>query len=184
MRNSTPKFLVWQLRSWSDKLGLAGIIGLGLLAFSAILLFTAVLPLGKEVQSLKNDEYLFKARHKPNLDQFAREPEGQLAAFYQSFPSEKGLPDLLEKLYQASAAQNVILERGEYNLLRYGSDRLVRYEVTLPVKGDYIHIRNFLSRLLADVPNISLDSVDLERRKISDSVIDARLKITYYLLEH
>jgi hypothetical protein len=33
----------------------------------------------------------------------------------------------------------VTLEQGEYHLARNGSDKLARYKIVLPIKGDYLH---------------------------------------------
>lgn len=184
MQNNPIKILVWHLRGRFDQLGLIGTAGIGLLAFSAVFYLSAVLPLGKEVKSLSQEETLMQARRASSMDQLGQQPEGQLAAFYKSFPHAKSLPESLEKLHQAALTQNVNLDEGEYNLVHNGADRMMRYEINLPVKGDYVHTRKFLSQLLADMPNISLDSVDFERRKISDTVVDARLKLTLFLLDN
>ena len=184
MQNYLIKILVWHLRSKFDHLGLIGSAGIGLLAFSAMFYLTAVLPLGNEMKSLSQEENLMQVRRASSMDQLGHHPEGQLAAFYKSFPGAKSMHGSLKKIYQAAISQDVSLNQGEYNLVHNRADRMMRYEINLPVRGDYIHIRKFLSQLLVEVPNISLDSVDFERRKISDSAIDARLKLTLYLLDN
>lgn len=175
--------LMWRLRRGADGLGLPGLAGAGLLAFCAIFYFSAFVPASREVQSLGHEADAMRTRTLSTSELFRRQPAGQLDTFYKNFIDMKGMPDALEPLHQAAATQDISLERGEYNLVRSDSDKLVRYEMTLPVRSDYTHIRKFLSQLLATVPQISLDSVDFERQKIGDTAIDAQIKLTLYLLD-
>jgi len=183
MKNILLKTIVWRLRRINSQIGFPGLAGLGLLTFCTIFFFITLVPASKEVLSLQNetDSVRPHARHAAELN--SQQPAGQLDAFYKTFPAMKGAPDALERLYQAATAQGVTLEQGEYNYVRNESDKLVRYEMTLPVKGDYLHIRKFLSQLLITVPLLSLDSVDFQRQKISDTIIEAQIKMTLYLIK-
>ena len=57
----------------------------------------------------------------------------------------------------------------------------MRYQFTLPVRGTYPQIRKFVDGALADVPALSLDSIQFERRKIGDATVDAKLKLVVFL---
>jgi len=183
VRNNFPKFFAWHTRRTLEQLGLPGIAGLGLLAFCAMFYVANEVPLHKEVQSLQQEAVAMQARSKRTPEQVRQQPNRQLEAFYESFPAVKAVPDSLGLLRQTALEQGVALEQGEYHLVRNGSDKLVRYEISLPVKADYLHLRKFLSRLLADMPHVTLDSVDFQRQKISDTMLDAQVKLTLFLVE-
>ncbi|MBI5438949.1 MAG: type 4a pilus biogenesis protein PilO [Nitrosomonadales bacterium] len=154
-----------------------------MLAFCAMFYAANEVPLRNEVQALQHEAVVLQARSRPTPEQVRQQPNRQLEAFYESFPAVKAAPDSLRLLNQTALEQGVTLEQGEYHLVRNGSDKLVRYEILLPVKADYLHLRKFISRLLADMPHATLDSVDFQRQKISDTMLDAQVKLTLFLVE-
>lgn len=183
MQNNFPKLFVWHIRRTVEQLGLTGIAGLSLLAFCAMFYVANEVPLREEVQALQHEAVAMQARSRPTPEQVRQQPNRQLEAFYESFPAVKTAPDSLGLLHQTALEQGVTLEQGEYHLVRNGADKLVRYEISLPVKSDYMHLRKFLSRLLVDMPHATLDSMDFQRQKISDTMLDAQVKLTLFLVE-
>lgn len=182
MQTEFYKFLLWHTRRALSRLGFAGVAGLGLLVFAALFYIFSSLPISKEVQALKQEASAKQVRSQTDVEQTALQPGAQLEKFYQSFPGAKTVPDTLQKVYRIAAAQEIELDEGDYNLVRNDDDKIARYEMSFPVKGDYMHLRKFLARLLVDIPNASLDSVDFQRQKIGDTMVDAQIKITLYLL--
>lgn len=176
----TPQQLAWYTRRTSEQIGLPGVAGLVLFAFCVIFTLSPVMPMDKELHSLSVAAPLKHTT--PHADQPT--PDGQLTAFYQTFPKVKNASEALDKLHQAAVTQGVTLAQGEYHLLRNGTDKLTRYEIVLPIKSDYLHLRKFLSQALADMPYLALDSVEFQRQKISDTVLDAQVKMTLFLTEN
>lgn len=176
----TLQKLAWYSRRTLEQIGLHGVVGLGLLAFYAMYYLGAIVPADHEMVSLKSAAAV-KAPTRQPTDQLT--PDRQLTEFYGIFPKLQDKSDALDKLHEAAVAQGVTLEQGEYHLLRNGADRLARYEIVLPIKSDYLHLRKFLSQALADMPYLSLDSVEFQRQKISDTVLDAQVKMTLFLAE-
>lgn len=178
--NAQP-YLLWQFQRQLSRLGLPGVAGLGVLACCGMLLVSAVLPLRSEMHNLKLEAEALQTTQKPAFP--GQMPAAQLAAFYRNFPNVAHIPDALEALNRNAAAQGVQLEQGEYRLLPAGADKLARYEMTLPVKGDYPRLRTFLAQMLADWPSLSLDSVSFQRQKAGDPLLEAQVKFTLLLLE-
>lgn len=172
---------LWYARRTLDQLGMPGVAGLSLLAFCAMFYFSAVMPASQEVRSL-NSDVMVQAHIRRETSHVS--PDRQLATFYQTFPKVKGMTDALDKLHDAAMLQGVTLEQGEYHLVRNGADKLARYEVVLPIKGDYLHLRKFLSQALADMPYLALDSVEFQRQKVSDTALDVQVKMTMFLTEN
>jgi hypothetical protein len=60
--------------------------------------------------------------------------------------------------------------------------RMARYEIKLPVSGNYAQIRSFLQNALAEIPVLSLDEVKFKRERASDASVQADLRLTLYLV--
>jgi hypothetical protein len=54
------------------------------------------------------------------------------------------------------------------------------YRVTLPVRGSYSEVRNFISAVLKDMPGASIDGLRFERKKADDAQLEAQLRLTLY----
>lgn len=172
------------LQQWLVRIGLMGVTGIALLAFSLAIYFSAIAPAQTRIAALQQEARtrLEQAR-KPARTTVADQdsPVAQLAVFYRYFPDHHSAPDWLERIYAAAREQNLQLEQGEYHTIRGNSGKLTRLQVTLPLKGSYLQIRKFLAAILSEVSIASLDSVKFERQKIGESTIDARIKLTLYL---
>jgi Tfp pilus assembly protein PilO len=178
------KRFAWHLHRVLRSFALLGGIGLGALAFAVAFYFFVVRPLDVLVVTLRGKSADTQAHARGVSAMSPRQlPIRQLELFYESFPKMKEIPSVLARLHEAAMMQGVILEEGEYRMVRADSDKLVRYEMSLPIKGDYVHLRKFLSKTLSDMHYISLDSVDFQRQKISDPVLEAQVKITLFLVE-
>lgn len=183
MKHSFFKQLTWHVRRTLEQLGLPGVAGLGLLVFCAMFYVSAVVPVGKEVRLLQAGQVAAQAHARSAAEVKRQDPAAQLDSFYKTFPDVKDAPDALERLHDAAVLQGVELEQGEYHLVRNESDKLVRYEIVLPIKGDYMRVRKFLAQALVDMPYVALDGVEFQRQKISDTSVDAQVKMTLFLIE-
>ena len=65
--------------------------------------------------------------------------------------------------------------------MRERAGELTRYQIVLPVHGDYVHVRRFLASVLRDVPYAALDGVSFERKKVSDATIEARVRLSLFM---
>lgn len=183
MRSTSLKYFVWHLRRSSERLGLLGVVGLGLLAFCGMYYFSTLQFEQNQLKLLQREFDAMQASTATN--QKAQQPGDQLKTFYEFFPSVNTAPDtLLARLHEVASANDVTLDQGEYRLVRNEGDKLVHYGVVLPIKGDYIHIRKFLSQALVDIPYVSLDSVEFQRQKISDATLEAQVRMTFFLVDN
>ena len=60
--------------------------------------------------------------------------------------------------------------------------RLARYEITLPLTGTYAQLRSFFAEALDQNPVLSLDQLNLRRKRVNDTVIEAEASLTLHLL--
>lgn len=183
LRSTSLKYVVWRLRRSLQQVGLPGVAGLGFLALCGMYYFSALSAEQTDVKLLQREFDVMQSSPAENTKE--QQTGDQLKTFYELFPGVNTAPDtLLAPLHEKALANGVMLDQGEYRLVRNAGDKLVHYEVVLPVKGDYFHIRKFLSQLLADIPYISLDGVEFQRQKISDTTLDAQIKITFFLIDN
>jgi len=165
----------------AENLGWPGILGLGLLTFIAAFYFSAFRPEQVRLEELRTEvAKLAESRARTDSEE-PKTPSDKLDAFYKFLPPSNRISDLLGKIYGAADRQGLKLEQGEYRAGRGNVNGLTHYQVMLPVKGTYPQVRKFVAAALAEVPNLALDSIQFERQKIGDSIVDAKVKMVLYL---
>ena len=165
-----------RLRRLLDALGAAGVAGVGVLLFCLPFYFTALAPAQAEVQRRN------AAATRLPVKQVQRADEGSadLERFYSRFPAVDRLPGELDALYAHAKVSKVQLLQGEYRM-ESKSGGLTAYHVTLPVRGSYPQLRQFVGRVLKEMPTTSLDAVRFERKKAADAQLEAQVRLTIYL---
>ena len=126
----------------SAELGLAGVVGLALLAAAVAFSSFAVRPL--QERSVRLQE-----RNVRLQETFAKKPAkvqpgaDKVAAVYEYLQKPEDLTDWLAKLHGIGTATGVHLKSASYRTQPTES-RIVRYEIVLPASGSYGQIRDFL----------------------------------------
>jgi Tfp pilus assembly protein PilO len=176
--------LNWNMRRWLRILGWPGVAGLGLLVACVSLYVSAIRPAQERMQEME-DSVAFVREQMAHDGKATREklrsPAEQLAEFYRAFPTERYSPQWLEKLIAVAEQNDLTLNEGEYKTSRDKVGRLVRYQIMLPVSGEYPQIREFLAELPAEIPIMALEDVQFERKNIADSMVEARIRLVLYL---
>lgn len=176
--------LSWNLRRWLRVLGWPGVAALGLLVACPSLYVSAIRPMQEHLQDTQRS--VISLREQMLHDGKAGKgklstPAEQLVEFYRAFPAERFSPQWLEKLIAVAEQNDLTLNEGEYKTTRDKVGRLVRYQITLPVTGEYPQIREFLAALPAEIPIIALEDVQFERNNIAESAVEAKIKLVLYL---
>ncbi|MBI4293735.1 MAG: type 4a pilus biogenesis protein PilO [Betaproteobacteria bacterium] len=164
-------------------LGWPGVLGLGLLVLACGFYFSTLRSEQSRLDDLRLQiEKAREQRAAPAGENAApATPSDKLAAFYGFFPKPTDLPDLLQKVFAAAKAQGLKLENGEYRVLRDNAGALNQFQLTLPVHGTYPQIRKFVDGAMAEVATLSLESIQFERQKVGDALVDARVKLVVYV---
>jgi len=103
----------------------------------------------------------------------------ELRRFYALFPRLDQLPGQLERIYALARDARLELLQAEYRLDRRG-DGLVPYRITLPLRGTYGQVRDFVGATLQSFPNASIDGLRFERKNPGDAHLDAQVRLTVY----
>jgi hypothetical protein len=171
------------LRWAREEIGVLALVSLLVLALSFAFYVYGLKPL--EARSLRLGAELERAskRTEQRRPEFIRtaSPADRLARFYRFFEREELTTDWLAKLYGLASGAGIELHMGEYRLAD-SSHRLSRYQVTLPVAGNYAQLQSFLETALDEIPVLSLDQVSFRRKGANDSRIDAEIVVTLHLL--
>ena len=175
--------LTLSLRRGAARLGWMGAAGAALIVLALAEWGSFALPAGEHAQEL--EAQLLRLRESPRSGrEIGASSEGdlgaQIAAFEKFFPAAVDINRLTAEIHQAAEKEKLVLEKGEYRLSEEQGLNLLRYQITLPVKGSYASLRGFLRRVLRDIPSLSLDGVSLQRQNAGDEVLEAQIRLSLF----
>jgi len=169
---------------WLRLFGWPGAAGAGLLAACAAFYLSAIGPAQTRESAARASAVSIRERVKlaaHGLGGSELTPAEQLDEFYRIFPNDKNLLPWLKKVFDLAEAQGINLDQGEYKLVRDKVGKLSRFEIILPVRGGYPQIRNYLNRLHAEIPIVSMEHLQFERQKVNDPQVEAKIRLALYL---
>jgi hypothetical protein len=165
-------------------LGIAGVAGLGLLVFGCAFYASSVVPARDELARLAaRAARAGSAPEQPDAHGAVASSIERLKLFERRFPAFTDTPGLVLKLHAIAAANGIVLETGEYRLVRDRDSNIARYEITLPLKCSYPQVRLFLAQLLDEVPALSLDEISIKRDSVGARSSETRARLTAYLVD-
>ena len=155
-----------------------GVLALGVVCAGLLPQWQSV----RELRATEADASVQVGRVKRGEVKIAVKPEQQaLDSLRQQLPGQPQASELIERLYHLASAEHISLARGEYALDIDPKTQLARYQIVLPVRGSYPQIRAFIKGLLKQLPTLVLEDLELQRKRIGDSELNARLRMTLYL---
>lgn len=157
------------MKAWLERLGMAGVGGLGLLLFSLSFYVGNVIPEGAERDRLARK--LAQGR--------AAATTGQAGAGTAPDLSMEDLPELLKRLAAIAVQNGLQPEHTDYLIKDSGG--VSRLEISLPLKASYPSIRAYLRGALALAPHASLDELTLQRSQATDPLLEAQLRFSFPL---
>lgn len=175
--------LQWTLARMLRLLGRTGVLAIGLLVIIPPLYFSALVPAQEHLEEMRRSVLALRDQAKASgaTGYILQRPDEQLAAFYRVFPEERNSPKLLEKLAALAEKNGLSLNEGEYQAVPDKGGRLLRFQMMLPVTGEYRQIRAFLSALSVEIPALALENVQFSRQNVADSAVEARIRLALYL---
>ncbi|MEJ5210579.1 MAG: hypothetical protein WHV61_03995 [Burkholderiales bacterium] len=161
-------YLRWFARRGWERLGLPGIAGIVLLIVAGAYGTWVVRPLAARVEVLQ-------ARQTPPS---ALAPPVSVPT---AVRSRETVAQILARLHEAARLKGLALEQASYQAQREAELPVVRYRLTLPVKGDYPTLRAFIAGVLREVPHAALESVEFRRDASASPVLTAQVKLVLWL---
>lgn len=108
-------------------------------------------------------------------------PAQRRERFYNGLPATAEVTQYVERIYAAASAEKLSLMHGEYTGAELPAAGLVRYKITLPLKGSYGQVRRFIAEATKTVPGLALDDVTLSRPNIGEAQVEARVQLSLFL---
>lgn len=176
--------LHFPMRRWNSLLGWPGMIGAGGLAMCLALYFSTVQPAQQRLDTARLSAISLHdriTRASQALNDSARPIDEQLATFYQIFPSERDSTEWIGKIAAIAKRDGLALQQVDYKTDRDKNGKLIRFQMSLPLTGEYQTIRKFLSDLQAQIPIVSLEQVQFERQNVGSPLVNAKVRLVIFL---
>jgi len=179
--NTKRNLVVWRIKRGLRNLGWSGIVGVAMLLFAGGYYVLTYAPLQNEVAAQKQALMTTSAEFKrPGRMDDANTPRTQLDEFYSRLTKQDDVSEVIRALHRTAHAAGLRFDRGDYRPQRDGSGRLLRYQITLPVSGDYPNVRRFLAQALHDEPALALDGVGFQTDQ-SGGDLETRVQFTLFV---
>jgi Tfp pilus assembly protein PilO len=179
-----PVRLNWMVRRWLPSLGWPGMLAIALLVMLVPFYFSAIHTAQTRLTTAQHESVTVREKilqanqvitaHQGTVDE-------QLAEYYRAFPNELESPEWLGKMAQIAEKAGLKLNEGEYKTSKDKVGRLMHFQITLPVTGSYPQIREFIANVPVEMPIMALENVQLERKTVSDAVVNAKIVFGLYL---
>lgn len=161
------------------RLGPAGIVGLLLIVLAALLL------LGRQGLQLRQEA--LRVRIEVAQAELQRGPPTSVPTAVQSTRSRltqmaplEELPEWIESVHREATAAGVEIERAEYRAPSMSTDELVRSQMVLPLRGNYVTITRWLVTVLREYPSAAVDELSLQREAVGSARLRARVVLSHY----
>lgn len=166
------------LNRWLAVLGTPGVIGIGILLFSAGFYDSAIAPVRQQLAAAEGA--IAKLQQRSRHSDAGREA-GPLSDFYSFFPPVGSLPEFLDRIYAIANKEGLDLPKGEYRLVSNQQGQIATFQAVFPIRGSYRQLRRFIGVILNEFPFVSLDDLRLEKQRAADPMIDSQVRLTLYL---
>ena len=103
------------------------------------------------------------------------------AAFNATLAPHAKAPELIKTVFAQAQKAGLSLAQAEYRLAENKQGGYLAYQMTLPVKGPYLKLREFIEGVLVEVPTAALEEVSFKRDGIGAASAEARLRLVFYL---
>jgi Tfp pilus assembly protein PilO len=159
-----------------ERIGVAGVAAIGLLA--AALFFSNFMVKPLEQKNLSLTEAAARQGRKADSAQSGE----KVAAVYEYLRKEEDTTDWLAKLHGIGTATGIQMRTASYRT-QPTEGRIVRYEIVLPVTGSYGQIRDFLKRAALEIPVMSIDQVTLKKEEKKGGSLHAEMRLTLHMVK-
>jgi Tfp pilus assembly protein PilO len=179
------KAVLLHLYRLRHNLGFAGLAGLAVAAGGLALYLLAVLPAERRAQSSAEQLLHLRMHSETAVAELSRiGDDAALGEFYGQFPVMQDLPEMLKTLHALAQKHGITLDSGDFKFGNIEGDKLLRYEITLPVKCSYPNMRSFVEEAAHKLPTMGLSEINLKREAVGDNMVQAKLDFVLYLSEN
>ncbi|TFW71619.1 hypothetical protein C3Y98_05880 [Methylotenera oryzisoli] len=163
------------------QLGWQGWLGLSLLLVSLLLMVMVVRPQASKIETLTS--HILELKTNPNINKLKVKTDTQFdieQKFYALLPQKNEANNKITEILHAATSAGIVTNKVEYSSQSL-SATLIKYQISLPVQGSYVQIRQFINAVLNNLPTVALNDISMKRENIGSDLIEANIKFTIYL---
>lgn len=193
MQTFNLHYMRWWLSQVIKKIGFFGLLGLAIALGCCLFYGLNMLPLKQKIADAEtanlqaeieaNQVQANQGQAIVQLQKSAMPKQTsaeEIQRFYAQFPVAESLPNWLDLINKIALKERLILNRGDYKLtqikqLQTSQGALARYEIVLPVTGQYTQIRQFIAQVLHQLPALALSDMQLKRENAQSPLVEAQL---------
>lgn len=101
--------------------------------------------------------------------------------FYALLPKISEVDALSERILQEADSIGLQFERAEFSEVKNTESSIVQHQIKLPVRGNYVQIRQFLNALFNTQAALALSEFNVRRDDVFTNLVEANLVLTLYL---
>lgn len=109
----------------------------------------------------------------------AQTPQSK-AVMLPDWPVEDDAERISAEILTEADAMGMVFERAEFQSLPVAHTRLQVQRIKLPLKGEYLQVRQFLRQVLQRYPSLALSQFKLQRTDVMQPVIEAYVEFSLY----
>jgi len=184
MTKLTLHYWYWLLTRFFKKIDFSGLFGLAITLGCCLFYVMMILPLKEQInltqqqlENIKPEEIILQSTSGASAENMAHE----VAAFKQLLPQSNTLHQWLGLIDKTALKQRLVLNHGDYKLTQTKQGELSRYEIVLPVAGQYTQIRQFIANVLQLQPALALSNVKIQRDSVLSPTVEAKLVFVLFL---
>jgi Tfp pilus assembly protein PilO len=164
---------------WHRHFGVLGWVGIAALVVAGGVWFGLHLPAEEEAHRLLRAKVkqLSDARSAVAAASAVQRDPRDLAR--ESLPDERERAAVVRKVLALAEANKLAVERSDYTL-QTEEPRLQRLRVTLPLGGSYTQVRQFIGQLLNRMPNVALDSLQIDRPASATADLQTTVRLSIF----
>lgn len=117
---------------------------------------------------------------RPHATAHAEPPLPRAVTLWQQWPAEEEADRISAEILAQADAMGMLFERAEFQSLAVEHSRLQVQRIKLPVKGDYLQVRQFLQQVLQAYPSLALSQFKLQRSDVMQTGIEAYIEFSLY----
>jgi hypothetical protein len=172
-------FLHWELLRLQRRWGWPLWVGFAMVALASWCGYQAWM-LGEAAEQAVAFERVVPERERPR----PRKPvsESDLLSYYEALPTEDERFALVKRLLLAAQAEDLLPQQVDYKLEAEAMTKVVRYQLVLPLKGDFSRIQAFLVEVLNENRSVAIDSLSIERESVERGDLEARVQFSIFMV--
>jgi hypothetical protein len=109
--------------------------------------------------------------------------ESELKTYYAALPHEEERFALVKRVLLAAEKHGVLPQQADYKLEAEAQTKVVRYQMSLPLKGDFGKIQAFLVDVLNDNRSVAIDSLNVKRESVERGDVEARVQFSVLMVQ-